>query len=140
MTLGVAQRTAVLAAVALLAAIIPLAVIHRDLGRSSDRGLPEAVGWTTALAAPYGPSPKRRRTRCGLTFDDETRGVAHPTLPCGVKIFLQYRGHRVLTQVIDTGPKVPGRTFDVSEALAKEIGLHGTQRIRWAYARSTARS
>ena len=137
MTLDVAQRTAVLAAVALLAAIIPLALIHRDLGRDTDAGLPQAVGWTTALAAPYGPSKAHQRTSCGLPFTKETKGVAHPVLPCGVKIFIQYRGHRVLTQVIDTGPKVPGRTFDVSQALAKEIGLKGTQRIRWAYARST---
>jgi hypothetical protein len=140
MTFTVAQRATVLAAVALLAAIIPLAIFHRDLGRDTDKGLPEPVGWTSALAAPYGPSAKHRRTRCGLKFTAKTRGVAHPTLPCGVKVFIQYHGHRVLTQVIDTGPKVPGRTFDVSEAIAKEIGLHGTQRIRWAYARSAAQS
>jgi hypothetical protein len=135
MTFSVAHRTTVLAAVALLAAIILLAVVHRDLGRSSDKGLPEAVGWTSALAAPYGPSPKHRRTTCGQRFTKETRGVAHPVLPCGVKLYIQFRGHRALTQVIDRGPKVPGRTFDVSEALAKEIGLHDTERIRWAYAR-----
>ena len=135
MTLSVAHRTTILAAVTLLAAIIPLAIIHRDLGRTTDKGLPEAVGWSTALAAPYGPSPAHRRTRCGLAFTKQTRGVAHPVLPCGVKLYIQFHGHRVLTQVIDRGPRVPGRTFDVSEALAKDIGLHGTQRIRWAYAR-----
>jgi predicted RNA-binding Zn-ribbon protein involved in translation (DUF1610 family) len=135
MTLTVTQRAAALAAVALLAAIIPLAVTHRDLGRGDDAKLPEAIGWTTALAAPYGPSSARRRTSCGQELTKETRGVAHPVLPCGVKVFIQFHGHRVLTQVIDRGPKVPGRTFDISEGLAKEIGLHGTQRIRWAYAR-----
>ena len=135
MTFSVAHRTTLLAAVTLLAAIIPLAIFHRDLGRTTDKGLPEPVEWTSALAAPYGPSPARRRTHCGQLFTKETRGVAHPVLPCGVKVFIQFHGHRVLTQVIDRGPRVPGRTFDVTEALAKKIGLHGTQRIRWAYAR-----
>ena len=56
-------------------------------------------------------------------------------LPCGAKVFLSYGGRRVLTQVIDRGPNVPGREFDVTKALADEIGLHGTKRIRWSYAR-----
>jgi hypothetical protein len=41
----------------------------------------------------------------------------------------------VLTQVIDRGPNAPGREFNVTKALADEIGLHGTERIRWSYAR-----
>lgn len=129
------QRVAGLAAVALLATVVPLALTHRDLGRDTDAGLPEAVGWTTALAAPYGPSPGHRRTGCGLRFTAETLGVAHPVLPCGVKVFVSYRGTRVLTQVVDHGPAVAGRTFDVTVGLARKIGLRGTQRVRWAYAR-----
>ena len=131
----VGQRAAGLAAVALLAAVIPLAIAHRDLGRNDDAGLPEAVGWTSALAAPYAPTARNRRTSCGLPFTEQTLGVAHPVLPCGVKVFIAYGGREVLTQVIDRGPKVPGRTFDISVGLARKMGVHGTQRIRWAYAR-----
>ena len=127
-------RTLVLAAAGLLAAIAALAITHRDLGRSTKK-LPKAVGWTTALAAPYGPSPTHTRTTCGQLLTTKTIGVAHPVLPCGVKLYIAYRGKRALVQVIDRGPKVPGRTFDVTEALAKKLRLHGTQRIRWAYAR-----
>ena len=64
-----------------------------------------------------------------------TLGVAHPVLPCGARIYISYGGHKVLTQVIDRGPSAPGREFDVTKALADEIGLHGTKRIRWSYAR-----
>lgn len=135
MTLTVAHRTAALAGVALLAMIIPLALVHRDLGRGTDGGLPQAVGWTSALAAPYGPSATNRRTSCGRRLTPSTIGVAHPVLPCGVKLFIQFHGRRALVQVIDRGPKVPGRTFDLTQALAEKLGLRGTQRVRWAYAR-----
>jgi rare lipoprotein A (peptidoglycan hydrolase) len=130
-------RTLVLAAAGLLAAIVALAITHRDLGRSTSK-LPKAVGWTTALAAPYGPSPSHVRTTCGQLLTTKTIGVAHPVLPCGVKLYIAYRGKRALVQVIDRGPKVPGRTFDVTEALAKELGLHGTQRVSWAYAKTSS--
>jgi len=45
-----------------------------------------------------------------------------------------YDGRRVLTQVIDRGPSVPGRQFDLTEALAHRLGLVGIQRIVWSYA------
>ena len=32
-------------------------------------------------------------------------------------------------------PNAPGREFDVTKALADEIGLHGTRSIRWSFAR-----
>jgi rare lipoprotein A len=56
-------------------------------------------------------------------------------LPCGVKVYIAYEGTRVLTEVIDRGPFVPGREFDITKALADKIGLHGTQPIRWTFAR-----
>jgi rare lipoprotein A (peptidoglycan hydrolase) len=61
--------------------------------------------------------------------------VAHPVLPCGVKIYIRFNGHEVLTQVVDRGPNVPGRDFAITKALADRIGLHGTQQIEWRYAR-----
>jgi rare lipoprotein A (peptidoglycan hydrolase) len=51
-----------------------------------------------------------------------------------VKIYLTYDGRRVLTQVIDRGPSVPGRQFELTEALAHRLGLVGVQRIAWSYA------
>jgi rare lipoprotein A len=98
--------------------------------------LPQGVGqWYKGLAAPYGPSKKAIRGACGTTIKPATMGVAHPVLPCGVKIYLSYGGTEVLTQVIDRGPNVPGRTFDVTRALARQIGLTGTQPIKWRFAR-----
>jgi rare lipoprotein A (peptidoglycan hydrolase) len=62
-------------------------------------------------------------------------GVAHPVLPCGAKIVLEYDDTRVLTQVIDRGPSVPGREFDISRPLALRLRLQGVQPIRWQFAR-----
>lgn len=126
-------RALVLAAVALLAAVATFAT--RNARDAEARGrLPEPVAWYQARAAPAPPTTKTR-TACGQRLDEKTRGVAHPMLPCGVKVFLRFRGHEVLTQVIDRGPTVPGREFDVSKPLADQIGLHGTQQIEWAFAR-----
>jgi rare lipoprotein A (peptidoglycan hydrolase) len=130
------QRLLALAAVALLAAIGALAATSaRGHGSKDEKPLPKPSStWYRALAAPYA-RPTGRRTACGIKLRATTMGVAHPVLPCGVKIFLSYGKTRVLTEVIDRGPYVPGREFDLTKPLADRIGLHGTQPIRWAFAR-----
>ena len=131
---ALAQRELALAAFAVLAGVIVLEV---SIGRSSDGGassLPQPVHWYKALAAPYTPSA-RKVTACGQRVDGHTLGVAHPVLHCGVKIFIAFNGKQVLTQVIDKGPAVPGREFDVTKALADKIGLQGVEQVQWAYPR-----
>jgi Lytic transglycolase len=135
-----AQRLVALAGLALVGAVIALAVTrdHSD-SHGGTNALPEAApapggGWYRALGAPASLPRKPRRTACGVTLRAHTVGVAHPTLPCNVKIFIEYGGKRVLTQVIDRGPSVPGRQFDLTEALAHRLGLVGVQRIAWSYA------
>jgi rare lipoprotein A (peptidoglycan hydrolase) len=128
-----AQREIALAGIALLAAVVSLALV---VGRSdSDTTQPRPVGaWQTALAGVRGVGGIGKRTACGQTLGADTNGVSHPVLPCGAKIFVQLDGKSILTQVIDRGPYVPGREFDLTEPLAAKIGLRGVQRIRWAYA------
>jgi hypothetical protein len=134
-----ALRVLALAALALIAGVIALAT--RDDG-GSDRpsgALPEPApapggGWYRALAAPAPLPRKQRRTACGATLGRKTLGVAHPVLPCNVKIFIEYGDKLVLTQVIDRGPYAQGREFDLTKALADRIDLHGTQPIKWRFA------
>ena len=52
------------------------------------------------------------------------------------QIYIGYRGKHVLTRVIDRGPYVPGREFDLTEALAQRLGLFGVQEIDWSYAQA----
>lgn len=135
MTPRLAQREIALAGVALLAAVISLALTS---GRSDDSSkLPRPAGtWYTALAGPRGPASFGKRTACGETLAADTVGVAHPVLPCGAKIYVAFGDRQVLTQVIDRGPYVPGRQFDLTDALAAKLGVRGVQQIEWAYART----
>lgn len=92
-------------------------------------------GYYTARAAPYGPTPGHRRTACGEALTNQTEGVAHPVLPCGVRLYVRYHGREVLTQVVDRGPQGAGRDFDLTKALANQLDLHGVQKVQWRYAR-----
>jgi rare lipoprotein A len=129
-----AVREIALAGLALLAAAVALAVTAQT--RDKDATTPQPEGSFVALAGSMGPAAFGRRTACGSVIRPETEGVAHPTLPCGVRIFITYRGTTVLTQVIDRGPYVPGRQFDVTDALARKLGLRNVQTIHWSYART----
>jgi rare lipoprotein A (peptidoglycan hydrolase) len=132
------QRIVWLAAITLIAGIAALALTRRDAGgKSSPPGAitVPGVGYYTARAAPYGPTASHRRTACGATFTKDLQGVAHPVLPCGVKVYLYFHGHTVLTEVVDRGPSAPGRDFEITKALADRLGLHGTQTIKWRFAR-----
>ncbi len=140
MTPTVVQRLVWLAGITLVVAVAALGLARRDAGGKDE--LPGAVsvpgtesGYYSTRAAPYGPTEGHRRTACGLPFTEDTQGVANPVLPCGVKLYIRYNGKEVLTQVVDRGPNVPGREFDVTKALADRLGLHGTQTIHWRFAR-----
>jgi len=126
-------RAAMLAGVALVALAVALALSQHGGKHTS---LPAPAGqYYTALAAPYTPSAETAKSACGVAIGPTTEGVAHPVLPCGVKIYVKFGGKQVLTQVIDRGHIVPGREFDVTQALAKLLGLQGTQTIQWRFAR-----
>jgi hypothetical protein len=129
----VAFRAAALAAVALVAAAGALAFRGSHSKTKSD--LPPGAGpWHSVLAAPYTPKPGKRGA-CNVVITKDTVGVAHPILPCGIKLYVEYNGKQELVQVVDRGPAVPGREFDLTRALARELGVHGTQTIRWRYIR-----
>lgn len=126
-------RAALLAGVALVAIVTAVAITHNSKKKSD---LPPAAGgWYTALAAPYTPSTGHTKSACGVAIDAKTVGVAHPVLPCGVKLYIEYKGKQVLTQVVDRGHTVPGREFDLTQALAKLLGIDGAQTIQWRFAR-----
>ena len=139
MTPALAQREVALGAVALLGAVVALALAS-PRGPHGIRGYPQPIpapggGWYTASAGvthvAYG-----RRTKCGVLLKRDTRGVIDPVLPRNARIYVAF-GHsdRILTQVVDKRPVVPGRRFDLTPALAQDLDVQGIQRIKWAYAR-----
>jgi hypothetical protein len=136
---ALAQREVALAGVALLAAVFAVAIASpRGRGDSGTHLKPVFVpggGWYRALA---GARPMRygTQTNCGVTLRPSTRGVVDSVLPCNVKLFVSYgSSERILTQVIARRPVVPGRRFDLTPALASDLGLPGIARIKWVYAR-----
>ena len=131
---NLAVRELALAGLALLAAAVSIAVSAQTRDRHSSSPQPE--GSFVALAGSSGPAAFGRRTACGGVLSPDTEGVAHPTLPCGVRLFITFDGTTVLTQVVDRGPSEPGRQFDLTDALARRLGLHGVQQIHWSYARA----
>jgi rare lipoprotein A (peptidoglycan hydrolase) len=92
-----------------------------------------------AGASWYGPGLWGNKTACGATLRPSTLGVAHKTLPCGTTVKLVYHGHALVTRVIDRGPYVKGRAFDLTQAASEALGFEGVGRVRYAVAHSYAR-
>ena len=67
---------------------------------------------------------------CGGVLGRDQPGVAHKTLPCGTPITIRYRGRQVRVPVIDRGPYVAGREFDLAGATANALGFGGVHVIR----------
>jgi hypothetical protein len=66
----------------------------------------------------YGPGFYGNRTACGVVvLEKDTVGVAHRTLPCGTRVTFRYNGRTVTTEVIDRGPYVKGRIWDMTHGL-----------------------
>jgi hypothetical protein len=135
-----AQRLIALAGIALLAGLAALALARETAPGAAN--LPEAIpapggGWFSTLASSHGPSFGRthRDRTCRHVVGRSSLGVAHPVLPCDTKIYLSYGDRRALTQVIARGIGAAGREFELSPALARKLGLSGTQPIKWRYAR-----
>ncbi len=63
---------------------------------------------------------------CGGELTSSTLGVANKTLPCGTLVDIRYGGRSVTVPVIDRGPFVAGREFDLTEATKDELGFAGT--------------
>ena len=137
MPAAVAQRLLSLAAVALLGGVIALAVVEQRSGDATAAptgAIAPGGGWYSALAASRGPAGDAERTSCGLILTGKSFGVTHPVLPCGAKLLLRFGGQTVLTEVIDNKLKSAGRQFELTERLARDLGLGSTQEIDWRFA------
>jgi len=143
MNAALAQRQIALGGIALLAGILALA-LSAKIAEQPAPDLPAAVpapdgGWFSAVASSNGPSfaSEHLDETCGHRVGPgpKTLGVAHPVLPCDAKIYIAYGDVEALTQVLARGVHSAGRDFEISPALARKLGLNGTQPIEWRYAR-----
>jgi peptidoglycan lytic transglycosylase len=79
-----------------------------------------------ALASWYGPGLYGGHLACGGTLRPGTLGVANKSLPCGTKVTLHYKGRTVRVPVIDRGPYVGAREFDLTAATKAKLGFGST--------------
>ena len=78
-----------------------------------------------AYASWYGPGLYGNRTACGQTLGYGMMGVAHKSLSCGAKVTFKKGGREVTVRVIDRGPYVGGREYDLTAATAQRLGFGG---------------
>jgi peptidoglycan lytic transglycosylase len=94
-----------------------IGAVERPLGRMN------VYRW--AHASWYGPGLYGNRLGCGGTLTPGKLGVAHKSLPCGSKVTFRHRGRTVRVPVIDRGPYVGGREYDLTEATAHRLRFTG---------------
>jgi rare lipoprotein A (peptidoglycan hydrolase) len=71
---------------------------------------------------------------CGGLLGVNQIGVAHKTAPCGTLIDFTYNGRTLQVPVIDRGPYIAGREWDLTGATARALGFPGLGPIEWSCA------
>ena len=99
--------------------------VHDRRTRAAASTARHLTAYRPAGASYYGPGLYGNGVACGGTLLPGTLGVANKTLPCGTKVTLRYRGHTVTVPVIDRGPYVAGRDFDLTTATKERLHFPG---------------
>jgi rare lipoprotein A len=94
-------------------------------GPAGHRGLGRLNVFRIAHASWYGPGLYGGHLSCGGRLDAGDLGVAHKSLPCGTKVTLRHNGRRVRVPVIDRGPYVGAREYDLTAATARKLRFRG---------------
>jgi hypothetical protein len=89
-----------------------------------------ATVYHQVVASWYGPGGI---TACGQALGAGTLGVANRTLPCGTMVTLHLGSRTLRVPVIDRGPYVAGRSYDLTYATRLALGAGDVATI-WASA------
>lgn len=109
--------------------VVPQPTVKPVKARKARWHLDPNISW-------YGPGMYGARTACGVTLTKTVRGVASRTLPCGTKVTFRNpaNGRTITVPVIDRGPYVAGRTWDMSAGLCLYLDHCYTGSIQWRLA------
>ena len=91
----------------------------------------QGVAWRTTEVSWYGPGAYGQRTACGEALTPTLVGVAHRTLPCGTLVAFRWNGRTVIAPVVDRGPYVDGRLWDLTAGLCALLDHCYTGPITW---------
>jgi hypothetical protein len=100
--------------------------IHDRRVTGSASAVRRVTVYRPAAASYYGPGLYGGALACGGTLQPGTLGVAHKWLPCGTRVRLRYRGRSLTVPVVDRGPYVGGRDFDLTEATKERLRFPDT--------------
>ena len=83
----------------------------------------------------YGPGFYGRRTACGHALTRSLRGVAHRTLPCGTQVTFRNpaNGRTITAPVVDRGPYVAGRQWDLTGGLCVALDHCYSGPLLWKF-------
>ena len=133
MNARLARRLAALAAVALIGALAAIALSRlRDDSDAAPPPPTATAGWETAQVGVF--ELPAEPTACGVNVTAETVGIAHPVLPCGANVVIEHQGRQARAAVVARGAIAAGASFDLSPALAQELGVAGETAVRWRFA------
>lgn len=101
-------------------------IVRRSAVRSRAAG-----GWSSARVSWYGPGFYGNTMAGGGTLQPGSMVAAHRSLPFGTRIEFRYRGRSCVATVMDRGPYVGGRTFDLGPGTAKALGFSGVGTVQY---------
>ena len=99
--------------------------VSKDGRRAADH-LGAAYVFRTTYASFYGPGLYGGGLACGGRLTPSTVGVANKSLPCGTRVTFKVGSRIVTAPVIDRGPYVAGRDWDLTEALKRKLHFGST--------------
>jgi rare lipoprotein A (peptidoglycan hydrolase) len=107
-------------------ALARVAAVHIPIS-----AVPAAASGSVVVVSWYGPGFYENRLPCWpwlkanglpIQFLPDTWGVAHKSLPCGTMVTLTHGARTVTVPVVDRGPYIAGREFDLSPRVKAELG------------------
>lgn len=97
-----------------------------SLAKADGKRLGRVRAYRAGFASWYGPGLYGNTLGCGGTLTPGTLGVAHKSLPCGTKVTFRYGGRSVTVPVVDRGPYIAGREWDLTSATKQRLGFGST--------------
>jgi rare lipoprotein A len=76
-----------------------------------------------SVASHYGGKFHGRLTANGERYNKHANTCAHRTYPFGTKLRLRYHKKYAVCRVNDRGPFIVGRDIDLSEGVARKLGM-----------------
>ncbi|WP_320671608.1 septal ring lytic transglycosylase RlpA family protein [Patulibacter defluvii] len=104
-------------------ALARVRVVNSSTVKGDSERVARVHGFRAAYASYYGPGLYGGALACGGRLSPGTIGVAHKTLPCGTRLTFRVGNRQVRARVIDRGPYVGGREFDLTSATRNALGF-----------------